>query len=81
MNLKGLLENKEDREWEKNREARKGEGKHKQGWEEIEEENRKLGKGFHTRVLHGHPVSPSKPVRGTHRGEGHGPDRAARNRE
>lgn len=29
----------------------------------------------------GHPVSPSKPVRGTHRGEGHGPDRAARNRE
>ena len=52
MNLKGLLENKEDREWEKNREARKGEGKHKQSWEEIEEENRELGKGLHTRVLH-----------------------------
>lgn len=29
----------------------------------------------------GHPVSPSKPVRGTHRDEGHGPDRAAPNRE
>lgn len=27
----------------------------------------------------GHPVSPSKPVQGTRRGEGHGPDRAARN--